>query len=84
MSLKRVILRFEQIYTGLDEVDIINKFFQSIKSDVPDFYVHLHIPESKRFYLVLDINASQEINNPDPQEIPHEVYKVTFNDNNEP
>ena len=83
MSLKRVVLRFEQIYTGLDEVDIVKKFFQSIKSDVPDVYVHLHIPESKRFYLVLDINASQEIN-PNLQEIPHEVYKVTLYDNNEP
>ena len=80
MSLERIILRFEQNYTGLDEVDTVNKFFSSIGSDVSDVYVHLHIPESKHFYLILDINATLEIN-PDLQTMPHKVYKVILNEN---
>ena len=79
MSLKRVFLRLQQTYAEFDEVNLLNKLFCSIGSDVPDAYVHLQISDSKHFHFILDINATQEIN-PDLQEISHEVYKVTFND----
>ena len=80
-AIKRILLRLKQNCDEFNERELVNKFLVRAGLQTEDFphHVHRQSRESRHFYIILDINVSQ-VQDPNLEEVPHEVYEVKFHD----
>ena len=79
---KRVFLRFKSSCVDFDENELINTFLTYAKIRTNDefhHFVHYQTRDNDPFYIILDINYARLLH-PELSNLPHEVYRVTFKD----